>query len=151
MLRRSWVLVAAWCAAAAVASAGAFLLTIHAPGPGADAGTVLTVRAEGCQDYSHANVTGRAEGLVQGRRQSVALKLVPAGTPGTYAVRRQWPAEGKWVLVFQGTAGGRQTHTIVELGPDGRLKPASAPSKGIRMTMRPVSDAELMAILTSGV
>ena len=45
-------------------------------------------------------MTGSAEGVVNGVRQSVALKLIPLSDQSTYAVIDQWPGEGKWVLAF---------------------------------------------------
>jgi hypothetical protein len=141
---RTWILVAALTAAAATAQAGGFFLSIHAP---ASTGAVLNVEAMGCHDYSHATVTGRAEGIVGGKRQTLPVTLAPTGKPGTYSVRQQWPADGKWVLVLSGESDGRQTHTIVELAPDGHLLPASAPSKGIHMAMGVVTDADVSAAL----
>ena len=141
---RNWKIAAVFGVAALTASAGGFFLTIHAP---ASNDAVLLVEAQGCHDYSQAKITGVAEGLVQGKRQSVAIDLAPTSKPGQYEVRRQWPAEGKWVLVLSGTFGGAHTHTIVELGPDGHLLPDSAPSKGIRMAMHPVTAAEIQQAL----
>jgi len=136
MLRRfAWMLLPM-----ALAWGGGFFLTIHGPAAaGQTKDAVLTVEAQGCQDYSHAKITGQAEGIIQGQRQSISLELTPTGKPGNYAVRRQWPAEGKWVLVFNGTASERQTHTIVEFGSDGQLRP--------RLTMRPLASEEIEAAL----
>jgi len=142
---RNWKIVAALGAMAVTAYAGGFFLTIHAPGETKDA--VLVVEAQGCGDYSQAKITGVAEGLVHGQRQSIPVELTPTAKPGLYAVRQQWPANGKWVLVLSGTTGDRHTHTIVELGPDGRMLPDSAPSKGIRMAMHPVTAAEIQEAL----
>jgi len=136
MLRRfAWMLMPA-----ALVWAGSFFLTIHGPAAaGQTKDAVLTVEAQGCQDYSHARITGQAEGIVKGQRQTISLELTPTGKPGNYAVRKQWPAEGKWLLVFNGTSGERHTHTIVEFGPDGRLRPS--------LTMRPLSPKEIEAAL----
>jgi len=133
--RLAWMLMPA-----ALAWGGGFFLTVHGPaaaGPTRDA--VLIVEAQGCQDYSRAAVTGQAEGIVHGQRQSISLELTPTGKLGNYAVRKQWPADGKWVLVFSGTAGELHTHTIVEFGPEGQLRP--------RSTMRSLAPAEIEAAL----
>ena len=136
MLRRfAWMLAPLACV-----WAGGFFLTVHGPAAaGQIKDAVLTVEAQGCHDYSHAGITGRAEGVVNGQRRSIPLELTPTGKAGNYAVRRQWPAEGKWVLVFSATAGELQTHTFVEFGPDGQLRP--------RLTMRPVAAEEIEAAL----
>ena len=144
MLRRNCFLMTALFATAAGLSAGGFFLTIHEPDT---RDGVLTVEAQGCHDYSQARITGHAEGIVNGKRQSVPLQLVAASKPGTYTVRKQWPTEGKWILVFDGATGDRSTHTVVELGPDGRLLPTAAASRGIRMTMNPLAQGEIEAAL----
>ncbi len=146
MYQRNFLLVAAFCATAATLSAGGFFLSIRGPaGDVKDA--VLTLEAQGCHDYSKATIAGQAEGIVNGSRQSIQLALTTTAKPGVYVVRKQWPSEGKWVLVFTGTFADRNTHTIVELGTDGRLLPDSAPSKGIRMVMRPLAAGEIEAVL----
>lgn len=45
-----------------------------------------------------ADLRGSAEGLVNGARRSVALQFDATGSPGVFALRKQWPSEGKWVL-----------------------------------------------------
>lgn len=128
MLRRFvWMLMPL-----ALAWGGGFYLVVQ----NKDAG--LTVEAQGCQDYSHARITGQAEGIVNGKRQSMSLELTPTEKPGTYAVRKQWPAEGKWVLVFSGTSGERHTYTLVD---------PAAGERNPRMTMRPVTAEEIEAAL----
>lgn len=47
---------------------------------------------------SLADLHGSAEGLVDGSRRSVALRFDTTGAAGVFAVRKQWPLEGKWVL-----------------------------------------------------
>jgi len=118
----------------AIAWAGGFFLVVQNNN---DAG--LTVEAQGCQDYSHARITGQAEGIVNGKRQSMPLELTPGVKPGTYTVRKQWPAEGRWVLVFSGTSGDRHTYTLVDPAAGGPWRP--------RMTMRPVAAEEIEAAL----
>jgi len=128
MLRRFvWMLMPL-----ALAWGGGFYLVVQ----NKDAG--LTVEAQGCQDYSHARITGQAEGIVNGERQSMSLELTPTEKPGTYAVRRQWPAEGKWVLIFSGMSGERHTYTLVD---------PAAGERNPRMTMRPVTAEEIEAAL----
>jgi hypothetical protein len=45
-----------------------------------------------------ADLSGTAEGLVGGARRSVALRFDTTSFTGVFAVRRQWPSEGTWVL-----------------------------------------------------
>jgi hypothetical protein len=66
-------------------------------------GAVFVVRALVCDDLEGARVTATAEGIVNGSRQSVPLRLLPVNTPGVYAVERQWPVDGHWVVHLEGT------------------------------------------------
>jgi hypothetical protein len=45
-----------------------------------------------------ANLSGSAEGLVGGVRRSITLHFDATSHPGVFAVRKQWPSEGAWVL-----------------------------------------------------
>ena len=62
-------------------------------------GAILLVRTtmrEGITTV--ADLNGAAEGLVAGARRTVALKFDTTPTPGVYALRRQWPTDGAWML-----------------------------------------------------
>jgi hypothetical protein len=129
MIRRfAWIFVPL-----ALVWGGGFFLVVH------NHDGVLTVEAQGCHDYSHAAITGQAEGIVNGKRRSVRLELTPTSQPGIYSVPKSWPSEGRWVLVFSGTSGGLHTHTLLEVAADGTSQP--------RMSMKPVSAEEIEAAL----
>ena len=69
------------------------------PFDGSLRGAVCLVHAathEGAPDITA--LSGTAEGLVGGARRSIALKLEATSKPGVFAVRKQWPSEGAWVL-----------------------------------------------------
>lgn len=44
------------------------------------------------------DISGSAEGLVAGARRSIVLRIDTTSRPGVFAVRRQWPTEGTWLL-----------------------------------------------------
>lgn len=44
------------------------------------------------------DVNGSAEGLVNDTRRTIALTFNPTSRPGVFAVRRQWPNEGTWIV-----------------------------------------------------
>ncbi|MGH7646825.1 MAG: hypothetical protein ACREND_01810 [Gemmatimonadaceae bacterium] len=44
------------------------------------------------------DLTGTAEGIVDGKRSSIALRFDATSQPGVFALRRQWPASGDWLL-----------------------------------------------------
>jgi hypothetical protein len=64
------------------------------------------------------DISGTAEGLVNGERRSIELEFDQTSRTGVYAVKQQWPAEGSWVLAIT-TAGNADASLVVELGPDG--------------------------------
>ena len=64
---------------------------------------------------------GTAEGLVSGERRSLELEIKAASEPGVFRIARQWPAEGRWVLVLNVT-GERGVSTLVTLEPGASLK-----------------------------
>lgn len=116
----------------ALAWGGGFFLVVGKTSTG------LRVEAQGCSDYSAAHITARAEGIVDGRRQSLPVNLTPAGKPGAYTIGRQWPAEGKWVLLLSATSGERHTYTLVNLASR-EFSP--------RMSMQAIPPADIEAAL----
>ena len=79
--------------------------------------------------YHHENparfpATGSAEGLVEGKRQSIPLEFTATSRPGVYAVKQQWPASGSWILAISLNAGETPS-LLVELGPNGGVEDAS--------------------------
>jgi hypothetical protein len=100
-------------------------------GPPVAAGTdfkakkaVLVVRPRLCADEAGVRISGTAEGIVNGTRQSVPLTLVPLPTPGVHAVQRQWPEGGAWVLHLRGRCPGlnASVSTLVPLGKTGFVR-----------------------------
>lgn len=90
-------------AAAVSLMAGGFVLQIGKPSANPEAqakNAVLVVRGFSCAEPEKTKVTGTAEGFVNGKRESVALNLMPLAEQSSYAVAKQWPSEGRWVLAF---------------------------------------------------
>ena len=80
--------------------------------------TVLAVRALVCDDLSRVRVTGTAEGIRNGVRQSLPLDLVEVNkAEAIYAVQYQWPNDGSWVLHLKGVCSNPQAEasTLVPL------------------------------------
>jgi hypothetical protein len=104
------------------AKAGGFQISVQTPDTAKMSmkDAVLVVRTFGCMQPADANVTINAEGMVAGRRQTVPVQL-HADDTGVYAIRQQWPAEGKWVLVLTGTLHGMTSTVFVELGDKGKV------------------------------
>jgi hypothetical protein len=69
-----------------------------------DKKAVLAVRAVVCNDLPGVQITGTAEGLVNGARQSVPVKLLEVDkAEAIYLLTYQWPEAGSWVLHLKGS------------------------------------------------
>jgi hypothetical protein len=123
-----WRLGTVTSAAAALAFVQTFTFTIGSPVASLDGRSKLAAfvfRTEGCTEPKGAQVGGTAEGLVQGARKSVALKLVALSTPGVFAVYPTWGAEGDWVVNLHGTCAGASTGALIPIGPGGFVRASS--------------------------
>lgn len=127
------------CAAAALslallmssqALAGGFQLSIETPGSNRELkDVVLIARTYGCHQPADAKLAATAEGLVNGVRKSVSVELRSIGS-GVYAISRQWPADGTWVLVLTGAYNGMTSSVLVQLGPNGSVLPGTRLEEG---------------------
>ena len=85
--------------------AGGFSVEIGKPSANPEAQAkhaVLVVRGYACSTPEKIAITAMAEGLVNGKRETIPLKLIPLSAQSTYALTRQWPSEGKWVITLVG-------------------------------------------------
>jgi hypothetical protein len=100
----------------------------------------MAVRVEGCPDPSKASITGTAEGIVGGKRQTVPLNLL-ALSPGVYSVPQNWSQDGIWVLHFSGSYQNLKASALVPIGPSGFMRGPS------RFFPRPATAAEIDSAL----
>jgi hypothetical protein len=125
--------------------AGGFYLTLGNPEANPEAkkaNAVLVLRMDGCHEPEKATVTATATGVVDGKRQTIPLKLTKLSAPGTYALTQQWPKQGKWVLALAANdVDKRSTYTLVNAGPEGvdRLH--------AKMSMKTLSKADIESML----
>jgi hypothetical protein len=103
---------------------------------------VMAVRTKGCAEPGKAEVTGAAEGLVNGTRRSVRLaRMMSLGTPGVYAVFREWPQEGAWVVNVTGRCAGSKAAVVVAVGEKGFVRESA------KFYSRAATDEEVAAVL----
>lgn len=112
----------------------------------------LVVRTYHHRHDASYEVTGKAEGLVRGARQTLPLKLTATSRAGAYALAKQWPDEGVWVLAIDLNVEGKRSATaLVELDGSGQVAAVRVPSRqaeGGRWTIPvPPSDDEIEATL----
>ncbi len=85
-------------------------------------GQSIVVRTYRCGTPASLSLRGTAFGLVNGERRTLALEARPGGEPGVFNVARQWPAEGRWALVFGVSNGKGEVRSLVVLEPGSPLR-----------------------------
>ena len=116
-------------AVAMTSMAGGFWIKTYSPSALVAASipdAVVIVAAEGCHNAADAAISATAEGLINGKRQSVLLELTPM-SKGVYAVRRQWPGAGAWILAIKGTYLGRSVGAVIEIDRNGEARLSAEP------------------------
>ena len=114
-------------------------------------GAFLTVRTYHHREFQSRTVTGTAEGVVEGKRQTMPLDIRAGSQPGMYVVRWQRPAVGRWVLVINSGSGGITDATaVVEISPTGTVANVTVPTRAIAngwVSPRAVATSEIDALL----
>jgi len=152
---RSLALVAALTVTAfSTAKAGPPWIAIEYPANPFDRASrdaFLTVRTYHHGQSMAKTLSGTAEGVVDGRRQTMQLDIRPGSQTGTYVVRFQKPATGRWVLVINSSNQGIVDATaVVEISPNGGVAGITVPTRtysGGWIGPRPVAAAEIDGLL----
>ncbi len=102
--------------------AGGFYLSVDLPSSADPAlkNAALVIRVAGCHNPSEANLSARAEGIVDGKRQSRPVRLL-AVSEGVWALPAQKPSRGVWVLAVTGTYLEATRSALVALDADGAV------------------------------
>ena len=125
------------------------MIAVEMPAAAFDKGSkdaVMIVRTSQCGTPIEAAVSARADGIVDGVRKTIPIKLRSTSKTGTYAVQQQWPTDGRWVLTFSYESHGRVT-AYVELPAPGATGTAAAPA--VRTVHERVSAKEIDALLAN--
>ena len=154
-LLRSFALVTALTLSAfSTALAGPPWIAIEYPANPFDQATrggFLTVRTYHHGQIMAKTLTGTAEGIVDGRRQSMRLDIRAGSQAGTYVVFWQKPATGRWVLVINsGNQGIVDATAVVEISPSGGVAGITVPTRnysGGWIGPRRVAAAEIDGLL----
>ena len=124
--------------------AGGFFLQLGNPDADPEArklNAVLVVKATGCHDPAEARLTATAIGTVNGQRREIPLKVERLSAVGTFAITRQWPREGKWVIELVAKNPDQFTNTLVVAGPQGVERTKA------KFDMHPFTPADVDAML----
>ena len=112
-------------------------------------GALLLVHARFREGPSQvSDLTGTAEGIVNGARRTVALGFENTSRPDVYALKPQWQAEGRWVLRIN----LKTTTALVAIGADGKVGTVEVPmtttSTGDRVP-RAVTNKDVDSLLSA--
>jgi len=154
-LRKLALLAGLTIAFATPVVAGPPWISIEYPANPFDPGTrgaFVTVRTYHHGELMSYELTGAAEGIVDGRRQTMPLDIRRLSQTGMYAVRWQKPARGTWMLVITSSQAGSFAATaLVTIDSRGAVAGVSVPSNTIEngrwVVPRRVASAEIDAML----
>lgn len=73
-------------------------------------------------------LTGRAEGIVNGVRRTIPLTFERTSRDGVMALRRSWPTEGSWVLVISIMPNEGGATALVSVSEGGEVVGVKVPS-----------------------
>lgn len=113
-------------------------------------GAVLLVHTQLVQGNAQMHeLTGSAEGLVNGARRSLPLRFDSLARTNVFGVRKQWPSEGTWLLRIS----LRETTALVLLDAAGNATSARVPTENTRDIPLPraVTAREIDSALTAAV
>ena len=89
-------------------------------GPAKD-GKTYTVRTYQCANPASLKVAAWAEGVVNGKRQTLPLTIQKTGKAGVYQFTRSWPASGDWLIRME-LGGGHMPVTVTTLDAKGAVQ-----------------------------
>lgn len=112
-----------FCFISATAIAGGFHISVKKNSGESSSyakNVLLVVQPFGCHKPTDAQITGTAEGIVNGSRKTIELKF-QKNSNGESTLTKQWPDEGVWVLSIQGAYNDSESSALVELGTNYNL------------------------------
>jgi len=116
-------------------------------------GALLVVRVYHHGEAAFYPVSGTAEGLSNGKRQSVALNFGQTSTPGMYTLKFTRPRAGSWLLMIRvGEDSDHGTATaVVSLDQSGQVSNVQVPTRkeGEWLIPRQLTEDEVAARLRS--
>jgi hypothetical protein len=103
--------------------------------------SVFAVRLEQCENIAKSQITGTAEGIVNGARKSVPVQLASTVSPNVFVVPANWAEEGAWVVTLKATCVDAKAGAIVPIGRGGFIREA------VKVFSRFATSAEVEASL----
>lgn len=119
-------------ATASLAHAGPPFISVELPANPLDRttrGAYLLVHSFHHEQAVAQNISGSAEGIVGGRRQSVPITFEKTSRDGVYAVRRTWGTEGTWILVMRVGHDDWPATALVGINRQGEVSSVRVPTE----------------------
>ena len=129
---RASALVATALVLTAASSFGPPWISIETPANPYDAatrGAFLVVHTFHHGDVVASGVNGTAEGIVSGARRSIPLAFDTTARRGSYALKKQWPGDGVWMLVINTGGQAQGVTALVDIGSTGDVAGVRVPTK----------------------
>ena len=147
-IRLGSFLLAAIATLAPVTFAGGFQLEIQKPtsNEGEMKGAAFLIRTYGCHQPWDADVSATAEGVVNGKRQSIKIALTRT-SQGVYAVKQQWPSHGAWVVAITGQYNGITSSALIEMGSNGTVRITKEDRVSSKIVQRKLTAEEVESAL----
>ena len=92
-------------------------------------GAFLVVHTYHHGDVVASGVTGSAEGIVSGARRTIPLAFDTTTRRGVYALRKQWPNEGTWMLVINTGGRAQGVTALVDISSQGEVTGVRVPTR----------------------
>ena len=128
---RAGAVIAAALVLSAAASFGPPWISIETPANPYDAatrGAYLVVHTFHHGNIVASGVTGTAEGIVGGARRSIPLAFDTTSRRGSYALKKQWPSDGIWMLVINTGGQAQGVTALVDIGATGGVAEVRVPT-----------------------
>jgi len=126
--------------------AGGFQLSVEA---GSNRNEALIVKTFGCHVPDDAKLIGTADGIVNGERKTVELRIKHDGK-GIFSVAKQWINEGVWVITIKGTYNGMIANAIVQVDAKSNLRLAKGETVSdlkVKIVNRDIKPEEITKLL----
>ncbi|MBW8838505.1 MAG: hypothetical protein JF602_01420 [Gemmatimonadetes bacterium] len=118
--------------AAAAPTFGPPWISIETPPNPFDAtsrGAFLVVHTYHHGEVVASGVSGSAEGIVAGARRTIPLVFDTTTRRGSYALRKQWPSEGTWMLVINTGGRAQGVTALVDISSQGDVAGVRVPTR----------------------
>jgi hypothetical protein len=92
-------------------------------------GAFLVVHTYHHGEVVASGVSGSAEGIVSGSRRTIPLVFDTTTRRGSYALRKQWPTEGTWMLVINTGGRAQGVTALVDISSQGDVAGVRVPTR----------------------